>query len=78
MIEQGHACTEALRSSSCFDRIGWRRSVYYGKSGGDAKTHPVKRLGQCLDAHDFDRQIAEFRFRGAVLNGFAALTISVT
>ena len=38
----------------------------------------MKLLGQRLMARDFDRQIAEFQVRVAVLNGFSALGIPVT
>ena len=38
----------------------------------------VKLLGQRHMARDFDRQVAEFRVRVAVLNGFTALGILVT
>ena len=38
----------------------------------------VKLLGQRLAARDFDRQVAEFQVRVAVLNGFTALGIPVT
>jgi putative intracellular protease/amidase len=37
--------------------------------------HCVKLLGQRLSARDFDRQVAEFQVRVAVLNGFTALGI---
>jgi hypothetical protein len=40
--------------------------------------HCVKLLGQSLMARDFDRRVAEFQVRVAVLNGFAALGIPVT
>jgi hypothetical protein len=41
--------------------------------------HCVKLLGQRLmSARDFDRQVAEFQVRVAVLNGFTALGIPVT
>jgi len=33
----------------------------------------VKLLGQRLSARDFDRQVAEFQIRAAILNGFTAL-----
>jgi hypothetical protein len=33
----------------------------------------VKLLGQRLMARDFDRQVAEFQVRVAVLNGFTGL-----
>ena len=38
----------------------------------------VKLLGQRLMARDFDRQVAEFQVRVAVLNGFTAIGIPVT
>ena len=38
----------------------------------------VKLLGQRLAARDFDRQVAEFQVRVAILNGFTALGIPVT
>jgi hypothetical protein len=40
--------------------------------------HCVKLLGQRLMARDFDRQVAEFQVRVAVLNGFTALGTPVT
>ncbi len=40
--------------------------------------HCVKLLGQRLMARDFDRQVAEFQVRLAVLNGFTAPGIPVT
>ena len=38
----------------------------------------MKLPGQRLSARDFDRQVAEFQVRVAVLNGFTALGIPVT
>jgi hypothetical protein len=43
-----------------------------------AGPHCVKLLGQRLMARNFDRQVAEFQVRVAVLNGFTALGIAVT
>ena len=40
--------------------------------------HCLKLLGQPLMARDFDRQVAEFQIRTAVLNGFTALGKPVT
>ena len=40
--------------------------------------HCVKLLDQRLFIRDFDRQVAEFQVRVAVLNGFTALGIPVT
>ena len=42
------------------------------------KVHCVNLLGQHLMARDFDRQVAEFQVRVAVLNGFTARGIPVT
>ncbi len=44
----------------------------------ETKMHCVKLLGQRLAARDFDRQVAEFQVRVAVLNGFTALGQPVT
>ena len=44
----------------------------------DQDTTYVKLLGQRLTARDFDRQVAEFQVRVAVLNGFTALAIPIT
>lgn len=38
----------------------------------------MKLPGQRLIARDFDRQVAEFQLRVAVLNGYTALGIPVT
>ncbi len=40
--------------------------------------HCVKLSGQRLSAREFDRLVAEFRIRIAVLNGFTALGIPIT
>ena len=40
--------------------------------------HCVKLLGQRLMARDFDRQVAEFQVRVAVLNGYTSLSMPVT
>ena len=44
----------------------------------ESKVRKAKLLGQGLAARDFDRQVAEFQVRVAVLNGFTALGIPVT
>ena len=44
----------------------------------DKDATSVKLLGQRLMARDFERQVAEFQVRVAVLNGFTALGIPVT
>ena len=38
----------------------------------------LKLLGQRLSARDFERQVAEFQVRVAVMNGLTALGIPVT
>ena len=73
------ARNEALRASKRFGRTIWRRwSGYHRRSRVETKMHCVKLLGQRLAARDFDRQVAEFQIRVAVLNGFTALGILVT
>ena len=44
----------------------------------EPKVREANLLGQRLAARDFDRQVAEFQVRVAVLNGFTALGIPVT
>ena len=51
---------------------------YHRRSRVEKKMHCVKLLGQRLMARDFDRQVAEFQVRVAILNGFTALGIPVT
>ena len=73
------ARNEALRASRRFGRTIWRRwSGYHRRSRAETKMHCIKLLGQRLTARDFDRQVAEFQVRVAVLNGFTALGIPVT
>ena len=69
----------ALRASKYLGRALWRRwSGYHRRSRVETKMHCVKLLGQRLMARDFDRQVAEFQVRVAVLNGFTARGIPVT
>ena len=73
------ARNEALRASKYPGPALWRRwSGYHRRSRVETKRHCVKLLGQRLMARDFDRQVAEFQVRVAVLNGFTALGIPVT
>ena len=73
------ARNEALRASKYLGRALWRRwTGYHRRSRVETKMHCVKLLGQRLMARDFDRQVAEFQVRVAVLNGFTALGIPVT
>ncbi|WP_323038502.1 IS5 family transposase [Gemmobacter sp.] len=73
------ARNEILRTSKRVGRTIWRRwSGYHRRSRAETKMHCVKLLGQRLSARDFDRQVAEFQVRVAVLNGFTALGIPVT
>ena len=75
------ARNEALRASKRFGRMIWRRwSGYHRRSRVETNPLMVCRqtiAGQCM-ARDFDRQVAEFQVRVAVLNGFTALGIPVT
>ena len=73
------ARNEALRATKHLGRALWRRwSGYHRRSRAETKMHCVKLLGQRLMARDFDRQVAEFQVRVAVLNGYTALGIPVT
>jgi hypothetical protein len=73
------ARNEILRTSKRVGRTIWRRwSGYHRRSRVETKMHCVKLLGQCLFAREFDRQVAEFHVRMAVLNGFTALGIPET
>lgn len=73
------ARNEVLRASKYLGRALWRRwSGYHRRSRVETKMHCVKLLGQRLMARDFDRQVAEFQIRIAVLNGYTALGIPVT
>ncbi len=70
---------EAQRASKYLGRALWRRwSGYHRRSRAETKMHCLKLLGQRLMARDFDRQVAEFQIRVAVLNGYTALGIPVT
>jgi hypothetical protein len=73
------ARNEILRTSKRVGRTIWRRwSGYHRRSRAETKMHCLKLLGQRLSARDFDRQVAEFQLRVAVLNSFTALGIPVT
>jgi len=73
------ARNETLRTTKRLGRTIWRPwSGYHRRSRAETKMHCVKLLGQRLSAWDFDRQVAEFQVRFAVLNGFTALAIPVT
>jgi hypothetical protein len=73
------ARNETLRTSKRLGRTIWRRwSGYHRRSCAVTKMRCVKLLGQRLSAREFDRQVAEFQVRVAVLNGFTALGTPVT
>ena len=73
------ARNEILRTSQRVGRTIWRRwSGYHRRSRAKTKMHCIKLLGQRLSARDFDRQVAEFQVRVAVLNGFTALGTPIT
>ena len=70
---------DILRTSKRVGRTIWRRlSGYHRRSRAETKMHCLKLLGQRLSARDFDRQVAEFQVRVAVLNGFTALGTPIT
>ena len=51
---------------------------WHRRSRVETRMHCVKLPGLRLAARDFDRQVAEFQVRVAVMNGFTALGIPVT
>ncbi len=64
------AGNEVLRASKYLGcALLRRRCGYHRWSRVEIKMHWVKLLGQHLMARDFDRQVAEFQVRVAVLNG---------
>ena len=80
-LEQAGAVArnEALRASKYLGRALWRRwSGYHRRSRVETKMRCVKLLGQRPMARDFDRQVAKFQIRVAVLKGYTALGIPVT
>ena len=85
------ARNEALRASERFggrsgdDGEGPARHRFKGgperdhrRSRVETRMHCVKLPGQRLAARDFDRQVAKFQVRVAVMNSFTALGIPVT
>lgn len=79
MADNASPRNEALRASKYLGRALWRRwTGYHRRSRVETKMHCIKLLGQRLMARDFDRQVAEFQVRVAVLNGFTSLGIPVT
>lgn len=73
------ARNEALRASKYLGHGLWQRwNGYHRRSHVETKMHNVKLLNQRLMARDFDRQVAEFQVRVAVLNGFTGLGIPLT
>jgi len=69
----------ALRASKYQGRALWRRSRGdHRQSRAETKMHGVKLLGQRHMARDFDRQVAEFQVRVAVLNDRVALGSPIT
>ncbi|MCA3538113.1 MAG: IS5 family transposase, partial [Rhodobacter sp.] len=64
---------ESLRTSRRFGRTIWRRwSGHCRRRRAETRMPCVKLPGQRLAARDFDRQVAGFQVRVAVLNGFTA------
>ncbi|MGY6634463.1 MAG: IS5 family transposase, partial [Alkalilacustris sp.] len=73
------ARNEILRTSKRVSRTIWRRwSGYHRRSRAETKMQCIKILGQRLSARAFDRQVAAFQVRVAVLNGVTALGTPIT
>lgn len=70
---------EILRTSKRVGRTIRRRwSRYHRRSRAGTGTHRVRLLGQRLSARAFDRQVAAFQVRVAVLHGFTAPGTPIT
>ncbi len=75
----GLARNQILRISKRVGRTVWRGSSgHHRRSRTETGMHRVKFLGQRLSARDFDRLVAEFQARVAVLNGFTGLGTPIT
>jgi len=73
------AMSDAIRALRYLGRARWRNwSGYHRRSRVETKMHCMKLLGQRLMARDFDRQVAEFQARVAILKGYTALGIPIT
>jgi hypothetical protein len=73
------ARNEILRTSKRVGRTIWRQwSGYHRRSRAVTKVNCVRLLGQRLSVRDFDRQVAEFKVRVSVLNGFTGLDTPIT
>ena len=73
------ARNEALRAPRRFGRTIWRQwNGSHRRTSVETKMHCVKLPDQRLTAWDFDRQVAQFRIRVVVLNGFTALCLPIT
>ena len=77
-----------VASTPCGGSVGQRRAWHVARTDlqagrndkqqrGKGEMHCVNLPGQRLTARDFDRQVAEFQVRAAVMNGFTALGIPV-
>ena len=79
MADNASPRNEILRTSKRVGRtISRRWSGYHPRSRAETRMHCVKLLGQCLSAHEFYRQVAEFQIPVAVRNGFTAHGIPAT
>ena len=74
-----HARNDILRTTRRLGWAIWRRwSNYHRRSLVETKMHCFKLLGERIRSRDFDRQVAEFQIRAAILNRFTALGTPIT
>ena len=72
-IERADARNDILRTTRRLGRTVWRRwSGYHRRSLVETKMHCVKPPGERVRSRDFDRQVAGFQIRAAILNRFTA------
>ncbi len=70
---------EALRACHRLGRSIWKKwSGYHRRSLVETKMHCLKRLGERVMAHTFERQVVELHVRVALLNRFTQLGRPIT
>lgn len=68
------ARNEILRVTRKLGRSIWKKcSGYHRRSLMERRWGASKRLGECVTARDFDRQVTELQVRASILNRFTSL-----
>lgn len=73
------ARNEIVKATQRLGRTIWKKwSGYHCRSLVETKMRCLKLLGERIMARDFDRQVAEFHVRAALLNRFTQISAPVT